>query len=553
MLLKILVWALLASTISFGAPPDEAFMKINGQATNTVSRDACTNPERKVEIILSSTALEKKNFKAYVMNVSSEKKDEKKVDCEKTLASHIKKERIVSFTKSNPHITQEYLLGSRDNACQQAEGEFGSRQICIYSDDDAQDTLVAQIPFFFDTRITILKDYTNIVAANGTITFDVDVSDGKAQKMVICYGIADANKIDQDGCPKPFKSKTQDLPTARLEGLDKNSTYSIKVKLADSEDKKENWLRLPDQQPVGISFPLSAYNGSGGELMYSCNSAPQAADLALLLLIFLLFLYRRPYINYKKYTLLLSCLCVISAQSAKADFGDMSFSILGSPYRPYLDYEKNSNNFYSCYFREKDAKHDLGPLNPLMGFDINWRLWDGLSLGLGASYAYVSGHGLKEDAHGNARCDDAVENYKVALHMYQIRPQITYELDHFVEYFPLFPYIRASFIAHGYSFYNGSEAPKSFTNNNNLTIKNNGLRFGWQAAAGLKLRLDFLEPSAVRSARSGGLFEHVYLLSELSYEKIDTFGRAGFQFSPKDIMGTKWPLLWTFGLAFDVP
>jgi len=64
--------------------------------------------------------------------------------------------------------------------------------------------------------------------------------------------------------------------------------------------------------------------------------------------------------------------------------------------------------------------------------------------------------------------------------------------------------------------------------------------------------LDFLQPGAVRSARSGGYFDHVYLKSELSITKIDGFGTKGFQFSAQDVMGTALPLMWTFGLVFEL-
>jgi hypothetical protein len=227
-------------------------------------------------------------------------------------------------------------------------------------------------------------------------------------------------------------------------------------------------------------------------------------------------------------------------------------------YRPALDSEKLSSGesifpFYKNFFRRKTADKE-GPINPLMGLEFDWHLWDdfgSLQLGVGLGYTFITGHALELDANNQPDDKKPISHAKVALHMYQIRPQLTYIFNPYVDYVPLVPYARAALIAHGYSFLELGKNV-SETNADGKVIKPNGIRFGYQAALGLMLRLDFLDRGAVRSARSGGLFDHIYLKSELSFTKIDGFGTKGFQFSPKDVMGTGLPLMWTFGLVFEL-
>ena len=175
-----------------------------------------------------------------------------------------------------------------------------------------------------------------------------------------------------------------------------------------------------------------------------------------------------------------------------------------------------------------------------------------LQLGIGLGYTWVNGKGLAYDSSGQPDVNQPLADAPLTLHMYLIRPQLTYLFDSFAHIVPFIPYVRGALIAHGYSFRSGNHQEPAVMHGG-LTQKPNGLRFGWLAAAGLMLRLDFLEPGAVRSARGAGFFDHVALKAELAYSKIDSFGRPGFNFSPKDVMGSKWPLLWTFGLVFDLP
>jgi hypothetical protein len=557
------LWALLLASISIDAlcSVENAGIKINGQHPHQINRGACTNPKNPVEIVLNNETLEAfQDLRAYVITLS-EKKDAKPKDCDKTLSNSVTP--VAEFTKSHPFIDAIFLLGGKSsNACS-ADGASGVKKLCIYSAPAAGSELVAQVQYTYDTQVATLKkeNIREMSAANGIISFNASVSRGTAHKIEVCYGVADGDKINDKECPSPpFNLQTFDLPHVKIEVPDRRQTYSIKVRLPldGAEATAEGWLRLPDASPVTVAVPLNLYDGPGSEAQYSCTSSPQAGDVLVIVGLLALFIaWRLSRLKLRGSNLFLFLflpfMIFMRAPESQAEFGQISFSILGSMYRPDLDSPANARNFYKSFFRKKDSKSPEGPINPLIGFNINYHLWDGLRVGLGMAYTYVSGSGLEVDGNDQPLIDKPKEDYSVALHMYQVRPQVTYAMDHFVEYFPLFPYMRAGLIAQGYNFTSSGNGATVFTNSGGQTVKSNGFRFGWFTSLGAMLRINFLEPSSISTARSGNLFENVYLLSELSYEKIDSFGRPGFQFSPKDVMGTSLPLMWTFGLAFDLP
>jgi len=534
---------------------DKASILIDGKAPGVLGRSACNNKTSKVEIVFSNADLWQKNrFRAFAIDVSEKGKREcdKKPPQDGTTG-------LATFSEKIRTIDQSFLLVTSDACIKDDDGSQGERLLCIYPYETGDHKPIAQIRFSYNTLVAKIKDITDDVAANGIIKFKVNITGGSVQEMEICYGPASSNKANE--CPaeaKPpilgWKIIKQAPSEVVIKDLDTRENYRAKVRLVGT-GQDEKWFDLDkDLSPVPIVGPLDTYDGDGGLWMYSCDTSPNAADFSLLACIAALFIFfrsRSKLSAMKKPLLLLPLLCLAPAQESRAEFGTVNVGILGSMYRPNLDSEAGSNDFYKCHFRKDISKQD-GPINPLMGFDINWHLWDGLRLGFGVGYTYVSGLGLETDKNNKPLCDNPREGYKVSMHMYQIRPQITYELDHFVDYFPLFPYVRGALIAQGYHIFNGDTGLLEKTNSEGKIIKNNGFSFGWQAALGLKLRLDFLEPSAVRSASSAGFFDHVYLLSELSYEKINNFGRTGLDFSPKDIMGSKLPLMWTFGISFDL-
>ena len=555
-------WALifvggLNSSALLGAQTksQDAHMEIDNEVLIRLGPSACKNKKAQVKIFLNATQWETKDFRAYSIRTTEKDKRE----CPKAPQENSK---LAIFHENNRFIDQNILLIDSD-ACT-GDGAEGMRLLCIYPYTSGEEKAIAQIPFSYDTRRAQIDKFENVLAANGVISFTVKPKGGAVQRMDVCWGPAKSDEVDK--CPQTAGWETETKPVGEviLKGLESRKTYKVKVKLLDTgEDEKWVYVEGDDGEkelkPIPIAGPLDSYDGQGGLLMYSCQTSPNQADSLLLLFLaaLLIIIRKRPKLIYnKKPLLMLPLLFLIPAQESRAEFGDVSVGILGSMYRPNLDSEAGANDFYKCHFRGAPNKEGVfkenGPINPLMGFDINWHLWDGLRLGFGVGYTYVSGVGLAMNKKNRPLCDEPRTGYPVSMHMYQIRPQLTYELNHFVDYFPLFPYVRGALIAQGYHFFNGEGAVKEKINSDGKVIKNNGFSFGWQAAVGLKLRLDFLEPGSVRSAQSADFFNHVYLSGELSYEKINNFGKPGFNFSPKDVMGTKLPLMWTFGLGFDL-
>lgn len=537
-----------------------ASMLIDGKAPTVIGRSACNNKTSKVKINFNDLTIwnKTKEFRAFAIEAKDkDKKCDKKPPPPNTTG-------LADFSQKKDIDLEILLIGSSDACLKNGDGAEGERLLCIYPEASGEEKPVAQIRFTYNTLVAKIRDISDDVAENGIVKFRVNITGGKVDQMDVCYGPKSSNKVDE--CPAETKPPIPGwriidykTPDFSIDGLNQQETYRFKVRLKNT-GKDEKWFELDkDLMPAAVAGPLDTYDGDGAPLMYSCNASPNAADILILAFIAALFIFfrkRSSFSGIKKHFLILPLIFLSQAQESRAEFGTVNVGILGSMYRPNLDGELGANDFYKCHFRglpNKDGvlKED-GPINPLMGFEINWHLWDGLRVGFGLGYTYVSGFGLTLDKKNRPLCDQPRKSSSMSLHMYQFRPQLTYELDHFVDYFPLFPYVRGALIAQGYHINNGETGPKEKTNSEGKIIKNNGVNFGWSASLGLKLRLDFLDPGSVRSAQSAGFFDHVYLSSELSYEKIDNFGKGGFDFSPKDIMGTKLPLMWTFGISFDL-
>lgn len=460
--------------------------------------------------------------------------------CPATITESDKKTKPLA--KTNPQIEGKDLFDT--DACSN-EGSSGVRDFCIYKDNK----LFAHARYNFDTRTASISDIINISAANRVIGFTIQTTGGMGGSFEVCYGDKNLGDISANAdCSSPFTKVSFNQNNIKLSDLDPNLTYAFKVRMIE-DGTPQAWTGVYERTPSIVNFPINSYNGEGGELGFSCRSSNEASTLMLIITLGLLMFWRYK----KKASMLLMVFFLVMPKESHAELGQMNFGILGAMYRPDLDSEQLSSGetvfpFYRCHFRKKVSDTE-GPINPLMGFEADWHLWDAfgsLQLGFGASYTYVKGHGLRLK-NGQPDCDDFYEEASTALHMYQIRPQLTYIFDPFVEYVPLAPYLRAAVIGQGYNFTNdGKDA-------GNNSFKPNGFRFGYQFALGLMFMLDFLEPSSVTNARSAELFEHVFLKGELSYTKIDTFGKPGLNFSAKDVMGTDWPLMWTFGLVFELP
>ncbi len=550
-----------------GTAAEEVWLTLNGKKLEVVGRKACDDTTSKVDLVLTTNLKLKNDFDVLYKKIERVADATKaKAETHNCPASRPSGEKMQgSFNKSSPTLMLDRLIKASGSQACQPDGASERRVICIYEGGGGSTDLLAYAFYSIETSVAKITSIGDRTAVNGEVSFDVNVTGQRAGALRVetCFGkTADGNiDADEKECPTNFKIHYTDSTNVKITGLEPVE-YSFKVRLNDEKDGPTPWFKPSfNETPIPVAFPFSQYNGNGGELQFNCQQTHSPGGMLLLLttLVGLLLLRVREKLTGPLVRALLVIALFIVPQDVRAHFGQINFGLLGSMYRPNLDSEVLADGakvfpFYKCFYRKKTSDKE-GPILPLLGGEVNMHLFDGfgsLQLGLGLGYTFVNGHAVKIDAAGNIDCDAIVSNAESTLHLYQVRPQLTYVLDYFADWFPLIPYIRGAMIGQGYIFRNGSSQPPNVTLGDHTT-KPNGFRLGYNGAVGLKFMLDFLEPSAMTSARGQGYLDHVYLKAELAYTKIDTFGRRGFQFSPKDVMGTSLPLMWTFGLEFELP
>ena len=420
------------------------------------------------------------------------------------------------------------------NACSgdgSASLKNGYNYLCIYNGTDSK--LIAQITYQYDTTANNIG-ISSALPGNGRITINIkdDKKDTANYKpsYIVCYGteqaaiqkIVTSNASDCSGQQR----QTSDSSPIVITGLTNDTTYYLTASFQGS-----NWTTPQPATPV-LSYGFAeSYNGAANPLSFSCQQTSAGPGIWVLFLGLLLFLRRH------KIVLLLFASSVLLAHS-----GQLNFGVTGAPYKPALDNSTKPDGsaisvpFYKCMLNDK--------LAPLMGLEFGVHLLDdfgSLQLGMGVAYTYAGGAALLV-ANGQATC--AQSNDPASLHILHLSPQVTYILDNWVEQFPLAPYVRGGLIATGYLFgYQGGIDQQGGANPM-------GVVFGWEAAAGLMLMLDFLQPSVSGRARANGSYEHIFLKAEAAYMPINNFHKNGLNFSPA-WPTQDFPLMLTFGLVFE--
>jgi len=362
--------------------------------------------------------------------IRADEKNLQKTNCQEKITNG---EDKIIFTKSDPFIDGINLLPQ--DACSKKGGAPGTKELCIYRDH----VLAARVIYRYNTRKAVLQSGKSVkdeMAVNGEVSFLIDfLPGGSPVKFQICYG-EDPKKIEGTTECNGGPTNGENLlntpsPKFTLDGLNSKITYTFKVRIVE-DGQAQAWSSPFQLRPERVNFPLNDYDGKGGNLEFSCQGS--RGSLSMLVFALLLFLGIR--LRHKLFpALFMSLLAVcILPTDARADLGQMNFGILGAMYRPDLDNEmvagKEIFPFYKCHFRKKTSDEN-GPINPLMGVEADWHLWDGfgsLQLGLGASYTYVKGFGLRLDAKGQPDCNNRYEGASAALHMYQLRPQLNLHL-----------------------------------------------------------------------------------------------------------------------------
>jgi hypothetical protein len=239
-------------------------------------------------------------------------------------------------------------------------------------------------------------------------------------------------------------------------------------------------------------------------------------------------------------------------------FGRTTLALSFGEYKPNLDSEKTSTGnifpIYGCFYKDANL--------PEVGADADFHVWDGfgsLQLSLGLAVSQASGFTQPLSTTSTGACGTPTTT-PTQLTMLKLKPGVTYRFDPLLDSvgFPLVPYGRIGLIGLGYMFTTNGKIDTG-GQAQSKPVNPLGARFGYEAAVGLSLALDFLDPidpfipDTTQRARSNGAFEHSYLFVEGAFQDITTFGQPGFVFSPSEnLFATGWPVTLRAGVAVEL-
>ncbi len=457
---------------------------------------------------------------------------------------------------ANPNqakISASSLLGVV-NACpsMEAKPEPQYLRICVYGNSG---NAVATSTYKYDTTPAGVS--FSLSTQNGRVV--VNASDNKSKNdYLVCYAEDNATETTADTAKAglaalsgttcgSYNPKTGSSPI-KIQGLTNGKKYYFNVALNPNSGSTSQFAGVQDATPVQSFSFTEAYDGAGNPVSWNCSQSnvPPVGGLLVLMLLLVLSCQRKlaSRTGFRVKPGMTVVAVILLSGSAFADLGQVNLGFLGSPYRPALDLSTKPDGsqittpFYKCMYEDK--------LSPLMGLEVDVHLLDGfgsLQLGMGAQYTFVNGSALlSKDG-----CDRSTDS--VRLHMLHLRPQLTYVLDPWVDYFPLVPYLRVGLVGVGYVFQYQDGWDQE---NKGGPGKNMGMVFGWSAAAGLMLSLKFLEPGAAARAVSNGVYDNIYLKAEAAYMPINNFYSQGLNFSPAWPQANKsFPIFLNFGLVFE--
>ncbi|MEM7403306.1 MAG: hypothetical protein AAF310_04780, partial [Myxococcota bacterium] len=459
--------------------------------------------------------------------------------------------------------------------CSSSSKSYGL--LCLYADDNM--TLIAQIPFHYDTALPGAPSVT-VQEGEREVKLKFNVAN-KSNKDIdtanICYAPAEDNVFaqqnqtdsaneqqqQQDNANQQSQESQQDQTAAScpqgatkregqptqdgfvtVGGLENSVEYEFRLQVKDKSGNLSAWSNTVKGTPTELLTALGEATWKRNPLGTHCSCFGMGAPLWLLWAVYRLCMRRRGKRQHACNSLdralfgfvVVVAVGFVAANPAQAQPGQVSFGINGSPYKPDID-RKLATPVYSRFFSKSSSK---GPWLPMLGVEANIHLFDGygsIQLGPALSYSWANGHARKENGDRS--------QIPLQLHMYQIRPQLTYVFDPYVEVVHIAPYVRAGFITMGYIFtFDGGldrhgQHPVGFV-------------LGWDAAFGLLFLLDGIQPEVSTRAQATGVYRHVYLKTELSYAQIDNFGMGGPLLSPKGIFGAPIPLMATFGLLIQL-
>lgn len=468
------------------------------------------------------------------------------------------------FDKGDPTISGESLLGEKLCKKDDKNGQKGTALLCIYpAGGYDEQNLLAQVRYTFDTTTLSIEKIYDKMALNEKLVCNVKINRQLLAdiKLEVCYGKKDGKNIDKivgDDCPTDFTSKSIDGLSVEIKGLENDEPYLFKIRVISP--RKSKWADPFEETPIPASSPSLSHKGAGGDLEIPSCSTNSPNSIFMLIIVMLCFWFRKKVMksfgaNSSFFVLIIFCMTISDKSFTQVENDKYSFSILGSMYRPDLDNQFLPNGkkifpIYKCFFR-KNLSDTEGPINPLIGADFGWKFFDGflgsMYAGIGGAYTYVSGYHLKIDSTTSLPdCTKPIKDAPTSLHIYPLNINITSRMDYFKDStLPILLYAKASALAIGYTFRDLGLAP-----DNAKTKSPSGFRFGYEAEAGVELKINFIGSSYVAHARASDSYNDIFLTTGLAYS--DMFIKSGYNFRAKDIMGTNLPLRWVFGLRFSI-
>ncbi len=201
-------------------------------------------------------------------------------------------------------------------------------------------------------------------------------------------------------------------------------------------------------------------------------------------------------------------------QSARPQFG---FELRFGPWRPAIGNDAEREAYETVYGNDSSLFKD----RPLMKqLEVSWYPWD--RFGVGGLFFRI-GHwrasGRTRDCPEGAGCEDGGldgsvrGNEKTSLTVMPLTVGAVFKLDYFKErfYIPLVPYVKGGI---DYFLWFNSAAGKTSVASDGS--KGRGGTLGVNGSVGLALNLDWIEPGAAMSGRSGSGIADTYLFIEYS-------------------------------------
>lgn len=388
------------------------------------------------------------------------------------------------------------------------------------------------------------------------------VSDAGVEEPTVDGGVTSENNTDGEtlvaaesicSAPGDFTQTVYRSAEIELANLENGVTYELRALLRDDFAN----VSVPSEPvlvtPTSGVGPMDLYDGAGSPFSVapSCGTTSSAPRPLLWLgVVLLLSPLARPrrspaFASVRRTGVGATALLVVlggfasPAVAHAASPKGITLSLYGGPNRPAIDRETTPAGevfpLYACFFDDQTLVE--------LGAGLGYHLFDAfgvLEVGFSVSGSQARGNTLAPAAVGLAQCGEKSDD-SIELTLLKLAPQLTYRFDPLLDVtgFPLVPYGRIGGVAAGYAFTSNGNFPTGATAAQNPL----GAVFGWEAAGGVMLALDFwdfLDPFSrwgTRRARAGGLYDHAFLYGEAMWQPLDNWGMPSLRLSPQDPLG----------------